>query len=568
MSDLDDAGRCRATVVCLCAPSWVGREIQEVTARLVKAGAIVLAPLAPTGRENEEALVRRRLEIAEMMLVVNAGGYISDPNALEIAAALRAGVRVEFTDAPYRSELDPIEDQRLLARREIDLPEPERAVASGLVPGGVAVFTRPGGRAGEHVVCRVVEKPGTGAQDLERVGREPVDGFECNEPGPIALEARGASRTAHFEYLGTADPDRQASTAYVRALPRPVLGVTVIYRDEHDRVLLVKPAYREPDWQLPGGACEFAEPAWEAAARESAEELGLQELRPARLLAIDRVGYGPELPGLYELVYDGGLLSPAQIARIRLPAEELAEFAFVPVLRLERYLTPGYLRRVAQARAVLLADGRPVELEDGYPRELRPQASWHPGEAVPEGTAVRQSAVFAFDAADGRVVVQHRVATQGWVLPGGRPEPEEENDLRLTAAREALEKSHVVIDVKRAVYLGYVFSTTDPAYPQGAAQVRYAAPILRYDPIAPDTDPEQDTARAPYRRYMCDIAELGQLLDRGPVGWAQAEAAARAAREELGISVQRPTPSGYRDHGDPIGPDPEPAAGASIGAVR
>lgn len=45
-------------------------------------------------------------------------------------------------------------------------------------------------------------------------------------------------------------------------------------------------------------------------------------------------------------LFDGGVLSPAQIDSIRLPAEELAGFEFAPVGELESVLVPRLARRV------------------------------------------------------------------------------------------------------------------------------------------------------------------------------------------------------------------------------
>jgi len=59
-----------------------------------------------------------------------------------------------------------------------------------------------------------------------------------------------------------------------------------------------------------------------------AEELGLD--RPAgRVLAVDWVPSRPERPEGLVVVYDGGLLAPAEIDAITVQEGELAGFAFV-----------------------------------------------------------------------------------------------------------------------------------------------------------------------------------------------------------------------------------------------
>lgn len=113
--------------------------------------------------------------------------------------------------------------------------------------------------------------------------------------------------------------------------------------------------------------------------------------------------------------------------------------------------------------------------------------------------------------------------------------------------REAWEESQIDLDPERAVYLGYQYTESGPAYPGGLAQLRYAAPIRRYHPIAPDADPQLGRSRPAYRRLLTDIARAVDLLDWGASGHAQAHAAARAARG-LGLPVDAPLLDGHRDH--------------------
>jgi 8-oxo-dGTP diphosphatase len=58
-----------------------------------------------------------------------------------------------------------------------------------------------------------------------------------------------------------------------------------------------------------------------------AEEIGLN--RPlARVLAVDWVPSQPDYPEGLVVIYDGGVLSPSDIAVITVPADELDSFAF------------------------------------------------------------------------------------------------------------------------------------------------------------------------------------------------------------------------------------------------
>src|SRR5580693_8186436 len=114
---------------------------------------------------------------------------------------------------------------------------------------------------------------------------------------------------------------------YVASLARKRMAVGALCRDGEGRVLLVDPVYRDT-WDLPGGAVEAEESPQAACRREVAEELGLD--RPAgRVLAVDWVPSRPERPEGLIVVYDGGVLSPAEIEEVVLADGELSEFAFV-----------------------------------------------------------------------------------------------------------------------------------------------------------------------------------------------------------------------------------------------
>jgi 8-oxo-dGTP pyrophosphatase MutT (NUDIX family) len=149
--------------------------------------------------------------------------------------------------------------------------------------------------------------------------------------------------------------------SFLATLPRRRIVAGALFRDETGRVLLVEPTYRE-DWLLPGGTVETDESPAAGCRREVLEELGLD--RPTgRLLAVDWVR--PEPPtdphGAQVFCYDGGVLTPDEIAAIRLPADELRSYRFVPAERTGDLLSLRNRRRVATSLAAL-ADGRVHEL--------------------------------------------------------------------------------------------------------------------------------------------------------------------------------------------------------------
>jgi 8-oxo-dGTP pyrophosphatase MutT (NUDIX family) len=86
-----------------------------------------------------------------------------------------------------------------------------------------------------------------------------------------------------------------------------------------------------------------------ACRREVAEELGLD--RPVgRVLVLEWVPSRPERPEGVIVIYDGGVLATEDIEAIRVPEEELADYAFVPVDRLAGTVTPLVLRRITASK--------------------------------------------------------------------------------------------------------------------------------------------------------------------------------------------------------------------------
>lgn len=548
-------------VVCLCGSARFAEQLADAARRLTAEGMIVVAPvflegppLGAEARDGLDRLHRRRIDLADRVLVVDPGGYVGPSTAAEIGYALRVGRRVEFTEPPVAMRLDAEPFAALAERRkwvEVRLLDDKRAA---LQVGRLIEFTRNGDPDGVALLARV-----TTLQSHANRGAL----LDAVDPGQVlpgadrdGLAARleryypGQSAAAHvaigLELLGGIDPGRQTRVGYLRALPRTLGSAAVLIRDEQGRILLVNPAYRDGGWLLPGGSLEQDEYPTDAAARGVTEELGVDGFTPGRLLAVDHQHAYSEHPALTAFLFDGGVLPADRHASIRLPPEELSGMGFFTLEQVRSLVAAHLYRRIEAAHRVLLAGGAAVYLEDGYPPGERPVFTWHEGDAPPEGVPVRQVGVWAFDPVDGRVLLQHRVAECGWGLPAGRPEPGED-DPRATMVREAWEESQIDLDPQRAVYLGYQYTRSDPGYPDGLVQLRYAAPILRYHPIAPDADPELGGARPAYRRFLTDIARAVDLLGWGPSGYAQARAAARAARA-LGIPVDAPSPDGYRDH--------------------
>jgi 8-oxo-dGTP diphosphatase len=131
--------------------------------------------------------------------------------------------------------------------------------------------------------------------------------------------------------------------------------------DEAGRVMLVEPNYKD-HWEIPGGLIEVGETPSQGCAREIAEELGLRR-EPGRLLVVDWAPH-PEHGDRVLFVFDGGVLTPRDVAEIRLQEAELDSYVFLPPDAALERLIPRLRRRVDAALRAH-ADGGTLYLEHG-----------------------------------------------------------------------------------------------------------------------------------------------------------------------------------------------------------
>lgn len=152
----------------------------------------------------------------------------------------------------------------------------------------------------------------------------------------------------------------QSRAEFLATLPRRRVVAASLIRNEGGEVCVVEPAYRD-GWQLPGGMVETGESPRQACRREVAEELGL-DTAPGRLLCITCVRPAWDDPdGAIVFVYDGGVLTPDQIAAVVLPPKELRAMHFLPTEGLEPCVRDTTVPRIHAAMEAL-EQGTVVEL--------------------------------------------------------------------------------------------------------------------------------------------------------------------------------------------------------------
>jgi len=127
------------------------------------------------------------------------------------------------------------------------------------------------------------------------------------------------------------------------------MSAGALFLDEAGRVLLVEPVYKR-NWEIPGGVVELNESPRVACEREVWEELGVR--RPfTRLLLVDYSAESVDKTESLAFIFDGGLLTAEEIARIRLPEDELRGFEFVDVGQVDGRANQRLAKRVRMAVA-------------------------------------------------------------------------------------------------------------------------------------------------------------------------------------------------------------------------
>lgn len=98
----------RPEIVCLCGSTRFRAEFTQVNAELTAAGSIVLAPgvfahdgdpMTDSAKVVLDELHKRKIDMADRVLVLNVGGYIGSSTRGEIDYALAHGKPVDYLEA-------------------------------------------------------------------------------------------------------------------------------------------------------------------------------------------------------------------------------------------------------------------------------------------------------------------------------------------------------------------------------------------------------------------------------------------------------------------------------------
>lgn len=137
--------------------------------------------------------------------------------------------------------------------------------------------------------------------------------------------------------------------AFYDSLPKKRMGAGCLFFNSNGEVLLVKPSYKN-SWEIVGGVVEDNESPKAACEREIAEEIGLT-IQIKNLLVVDYNSYPEDKHKTESLmfIFDGGMLSEEDIAKIRLQESELEGYQFFPVDSLPDNLQSNLAQRIHMA---------------------------------------------------------------------------------------------------------------------------------------------------------------------------------------------------------------------------
>ncbi|MFF1822135.1 NUDIX domain-containing protein [Kribbella sp. NPDC058245] len=129
--------------------------------------------------------------------------------------------------------------------------------------------------------------------------------------------------------------------------PTKRIAADCLLTDQVGRLLILEPPYKST-WDLPGGIVEKDESPRQAAQREVQEEIGLT-VEPGALLAVDWIPQTGDFTEIIALLFDGGVLTPTDIARIVPQPAEVKAFSFVTLDEAKGLLDAEQFARVAAA---------------------------------------------------------------------------------------------------------------------------------------------------------------------------------------------------------------------------
>ena len=138
---------------------------------------------------------------------------------------------------------------------------------------------------------------------------------------------------------------------FLNSLPKKRMSAGAIIRNESNKVLFVKPHYRET-WLVPGGVVDADESPKQACERETLEEIGLS-LKVSDLLVNVYTYPSEDNTESLSFMFDGGILGQEQIAAINYQDAEIEKHKFMTLEEARPLLTEGFALTIENALKAL-----------------------------------------------------------------------------------------------------------------------------------------------------------------------------------------------------------------------
>ncbi len=139
--------------------------------------------------------------------------------------------------------------------------------------------------------------------------------------------------------------------SYYENLPKKRMAVGAVFLDAAQRILIVKPIYKDT-WLIPGGVIEVNESPYAACIREVQEEIGLY-MPHLKFLSVDYMssetsGY-PNKGENLQFIFFGGVLGEEEIKNIKLAKDEISEYKFASLAQAQQLVNKNLARRLPKS---------------------------------------------------------------------------------------------------------------------------------------------------------------------------------------------------------------------------
>lgn len=155
---------------------------------------------------------------------------------------------------------------------------------------------------------------------------------------------------------------------YYKQLPKKPHSGAALFFDKEQRLLIVKPNYKD-HWSIPGGMVDADESPQEACVREVLEEINLTISNPEFLGVDYSYPLGKRKECVHYIFY-GGEVSEEQKATLKPQPDEIDEIRFVPLKEAIELFGKKEKRLIKRVLACLeaLENKRPIYMENGVVR--------------------------------------------------------------------------------------------------------------------------------------------------------------------------------------------------------